>query len=147
MELHDALTRIEEIRLRLAEAELFRGYRAGPVAASGLLAGAAAAFQAVTLPEPAESVGAYLALWIGVAVLSVLAAALGMLARGATPTRAATWSALGQLLPCLLAGVLVTAALAPRGPDLAALLPGLWQVLLSLGMFASARFLPRPAYA
>ena len=70
-----------------------------------------------------------------------------MAARGHTPTRAATWSAVGQLLPCLLAGVLLTAALVPQGPDAAALLPGLWQVLFSLGLFASARFLPRPVYA
>jgi hypothetical protein len=144
MELRDALTQIEEIRLRLAEAELFRGYRAGPAAVSGLLAATAAAVQGVVLPEPAGWVPAYLAFWFGVALLSVLAAGLGMLARGPTPTRAATWAAVGQLLPALLAGVLVTAALVPQGPDAAALLPGLWQVLFGLGLFASARFLPRP---
>lgn len=147
MELRDALTQIEEIRLRLAEAELFRGYRAGPAAFSGLLAVAAAGLQAAVWPEPAEHVPAWLALWLGVALLSVVAAGLGMLARGMTPTRAATWSAVGQLLPCLLAGGLVTAALAPQGPELVARLPGLWQVLFGLGLFASARFLPRPVYA
>src|SRR5690242_6154906 len=116
MELRDALTQIEEIRLRLAEAETSRGYRAGPAALSGLLAGAAAAVQAAVLPEPAAAVPAYLALWVGDALLSVLAAGLGMAARGHTPSRAATWSAVGQLLPCLLAGVLRTAALVPQGP-------------------------------
>ena len=38
MELRDALSHIAEIRLRMAETELFRGYRSLPVAMSGLLA-------------------------------------------------------------------------------------------------------------
>jgi hypothetical protein len=66
---------------------------------------------------------------------------------GASRTRAVTWLALSQFAPCLLAGVLVTLAIARFAPDHAELLPGLWQVLFSLGVFASCRLLPRAVFA
>ena len=46
MELRDALTQITEIRLQLARTEVFRGYRAMPVAFSGGVAVLAALIQA-----------------------------------------------------------------------------------------------------
>ncbi len=53
MELRDALTQITEIRLQLARTEVFRGYRAMPVAFSGGVAVLAAVIQAVTISDPA----------------------------------------------------------------------------------------------
>ena len=73
MELRDALTQITEIRLQLARTEVFRGYRAMPVAFSGGVAVLAAVIQAVTIPDPAAlRSGPYLGLWIGAAVVSAL---------------------------------------------------------------------------
>ena len=46
MELREALTQITEIRLQLARTEVFRGYRAMPVAFSGVVALAAGLIQA-----------------------------------------------------------------------------------------------------
>ena len=65
MELREALTQISEIRRRVAQTELFRGYRAVPVAFSGLLALATAAVQMLYLPYPADHPSAYIALWVG----------------------------------------------------------------------------------
>src|SRR5579862_3211690 len=65
MELHEALTQISEIRQRVAQAEVFRGYRAVPVAFSGLLALATALVQMMCLPQPQDNPTAYLALWVG----------------------------------------------------------------------------------
>jgi hypothetical protein len=42
------------------------------------------------------------------------------------------------------AGVLVTFVLVDRAPGIAWMLPSLWLVTFSLGVFASCRFLPRP---
>src|SRR6185437_11736127 len=56
------------------------------------------------------------------------------------------WMAVEQFLPCVLAGGLVTAALARGAPESVALLPGLWAVLFSLGVFASCRLLPRATF-
>ena len=54
-----------------------------------------------------------------------------------------TWLAVGQFAPCLLAGALVTIAIVRHAPEHAVLLPGLWQVFFSLGVFASCRLLPK----
>jgi hypothetical protein len=89
MELHEALSQISEIRQQMARTEVFRGYRALPVAFSGVLALAAALGQSVWIRDPGEQLTAYLTLWM---------------------------------------------------------LPGLWQVLYSLGIFASCRLLPRATF-
>jgi hypothetical protein len=150
MELHDALSQISEIRRQMARTEVFRGYRAVPVAFSGLLAMAAAAIQSAWIADPAEQVAAYLALWVGAAVVSAIGAGTEMFLRArqsASPwRRAVTWMAVEQFLPCLVAGVLLTAVLARREADSLWMLPGLWQVLYSLGIFASCRLLPRPTF-
>jgi hypothetical protein len=146
MELRDALAQISEIRLRLAGAEVFRGYRSGPAAFSALLAVGAAAIQAAWIPEPARATHLYLALWTGAAALSAIAVIAAMLGSRRVDRRTAGF-ALEQLLPSLLAGGLVTFALARFAPGTLWLLPGLWQVFFSLGLFASARLLPRPMVA
>lgn len=149
MELRDALTQIAEIRLQMARTEVFRGYRAAPVAISGLLAFTAMAIQAAAIPDPIRQIGAYLGLWLGAAVLSAIAAGVGMALRGATTSawrRQITWLAVEQFVPCLVAGGLVTAVLTRSATESLWILPGLWQVLFSLGIFASCRLLPRATF-
>ena len=51
-----------------------------------------------------------------------------------------------QFVPCLVAGGLLTATLAVASPESLWLLPGLWQILFSLGIFASCRLLPRATF-
>ena len=150
MELHEALTQISEIRLQMARTEVFRGYRSVPVAFSGLLALLAAGIQPYWVPDPAQNFTAYLVLWAGVAVVSVLAAGTEMwirCQRSASPlTREITWLAVEQFLPGVVAGVLLTFVLGSCAPESLALLPGLWQMLYSLCIFASCRLLPRKIF-
>ncbi len=150
MELREALTQITEIRLQLARTEVFRGYRAMPVAFSGGVALLAALIQAATIADPIGQIGAYLALWIVAAVISGMAAGLEMVVRarnaGSPMTRELTWLALEQFCPCLLAGALLTIVLARTAPSSVWMLPGLWQVVYSLGIFASCRLLPRATF-
>src|SRR5579859_5519845 len=107
MELREALTQISEIRQQMARTEVFRGYRALPVAFSGLLAVLAALFQSVYVRDPAQDVWGYLGLWIGTAVLSAVAAGVEMSLRwreaGPSLRREITWLAVEQFLPCLVA--------------------------------------------
>jgi len=151
MELREALTQIAEIRRQIAKGDVFRGYRSAPVAVSGLLALAAAVVQPYLVADPAGQFGAYLALWVSVAVLSVLGVAVETGVRIAmTHDRAylePTRLALEQFLPSVVAGVLVTVVFVRHAPASVALLPGLWQIIFSLGIFASARLLPRPIFA
>ena len=53
------------------------------------------------------------------------------------------WSAVEQFLPAGVAGGLLTAVLLEYAPEDLWMLPGLWQLLVSLGVFASVRSLPR----
>ena len=146
MELHEALSQISEIRRQMARAEVFRGYRAVPVAGSGLLAVGAMAWQSSWIARPEERLGAYLALWVGSAAVSLLwsVGEMGLRAHRAPGPwgRRVTWMALEQFLPCLLAGGLLTAVIARSAPESSWMLPGLWQVLFALGVFASFRLLP-----
>jgi hypothetical protein len=150
MELDEALSQIAEIRRQVARTTVFRGYRALPVAFSGVLALVAGGAQAWWLPEAAQNPTAYLTLWIEVAVLSVLATAGEMAWRlvqsGSSLERAKTSVAVTQFVPCLAAGALLTVVLVRWAPETLWMLPGLWQVLFGLGIFASWRCLPHAVF-
>jgi hypothetical protein len=151
MELRDALVQIAEIRRQMAKSDVFRGYRSTPVAASGLLAVTAAIAQPYVVADPAADIVPYLTLWISMAVVSMAGVAIEMIVRShlthdrthLEPMRLAV----EQFLPAVIAGVLVTVVLVRVLPDNVALLPGLWQIMFSLAIFASARLLPRPVFA
>jgi hypothetical protein len=150
MELREALTQITEIRLQLARTEVFRGYRAMPVAFSGGVAVLAAVIQTATIADPRAQIGQYLALWVGAAVVSGLAAGLEMMIRArnaaTSVTRELTWLAIEQFCPCVMAGALVTVVLLRAVPESLGLLPGLWQIFYGLGIFASCRLLPKATF-
>ncbi len=150
MELHEALTQISEIRRQVARTEVFRGYRALPVAFSGLLALAVAGYQHVWLPDPARDLPLYLSTWIGAALVSMLATGIEMVLHyrrlGSQLKRETTWLAIEQFLPCVAAGGLLTFAVVAYTPDSLWMLPGLWALFFSLGIFASYRLLPRPTF-
>jgi hypothetical protein len=134
----------------MARTEVFRGYRAMPVAFSGLLALGAAALQAAWITNPAEEMSAYLALWVGAATVSAIGAGTEMTLRARQSLspwrREVTWLAVEQFLPCLVAGGLLTFVLVQFASESLWMLPGLWQILYSLGVFASCRLLPRATF-
>src|SRR5262245_20478757 len=129
MELHEALTQITEIRRQLARTEVFRGYRALPIAFSGILALATAGVQAIFLPDPVANVAIYLALWLGAAFLSMLATGIEMVwhlrHRATTLEPEKTRLALEQFCPAIAAGGLVTLVLVRHAPESVWMLPGL----------------------
>jgi hypothetical protein len=55
--------------------------------------------------------------------------------------------AVEQFLPSVGASLLVTLALLRYVPAALWMLPGIWQLIFSLGVFSSCRFLPRPMLA
>ena len=151
MELRDAISQISQIRMQMARAEKLRGLRAIPVAFSGVLAVVAGFAQIAWVELPATEIRPYLTIWLGAAVLSALTAGLEMAARcrvsQSALTRSTALLAIEQFLPCMVAGGLVTFAITSFAPESTWLLPGLWQVLFSLGLFASHRLLPRPVFS
>jgi len=56
-------------------------------------------------------------------------------------------AAIEQFIPAGVAGILLTVVLFRFAPQSLWMLPGLWQIVFSLGIFASCRSLPRPMFA
>lgn len=150
MELHEALSQISEIRGQIARTETFRGYRSATVAGTAAVACLAAVVQAVWIESPAEQLAQYLTVWLGAAAVCVVATAVEMIVRcrkAVSPLAVSiTWLAVEQFGPCLLAGAAVTGAIVMFVPQGVVLLPGLWSVLFSLGVFASCRLLPKQIF-
>jgi len=150
-DLDKALADITEIRSQLARGIEFRGYGPLTVAATGVLALAAAAVQALWLPEPATNVMAYIGLWIATATISVVLIGIETVARSRRIHRGLAdemiHAANEQFVPAGVAGALLTFVLFQFAPETLWMLPGLWQIVFSLGFLASCRSLPRPMFA
>jgi hypothetical protein len=148
MELDEALRQISDIHRQMARTEVYRGYRSVTVAATGVLALLGAAIQPWWVPRPDAEIGTYLTLWIAMAGASVVLAAIEMGSRawaaGPGLSRQLTQIAAEQFLPSLAVGALLTLCIVRAAPQEAWLLPGLWSLVFSLGIFASRRLLPRP---
>jgi hypothetical protein len=150
-ELNKALDDISSIRLQVARSTDFRGSGPATLAATGMIAMAAALSQRRWVHDPAHHLSAYLAIWVSTAAVSASLIAVEMFAR----TRRVHGGmademirmAVEQFLPSVAAGGLMTYALAHFAPAEAWMLPGLWQVIFSLGVFSSCRFLPKPMIA
>jgi hypothetical protein len=150
MELHEALSQISEIRAQIARTETFGGFRSLTVGFSGVLGIAASVVQADRLPRPMDQIWDYIDLWAAVAVISLIVVAIELIysdtVARSTLRRRLTLLAIGQFVPCLIAGGAVTLVIAVASPETAWMLPGLWAVLFSLGVFACSRLLPRPTF-
>lgn len=146
-ELHRALGDIQSIRRQVAGATEFRGYGPAALAGTGLLAVVGAMLQALVVPEPSLTAGAYLTVWIGTAACCVVLAGVTMWTRSRRLHSGLSDVMIGmavqQFAPVLVAGTLVTLVLARCAAASVWMLPGLWMVLFSLGIFASCRFLPK----
>ena len=147
-DLNKAIGDISSIRMQVARSTEFRGYGPATLAATGLFAVAAGAAQALWLPDPVNHVMAYLAIWISTAIVS--AALIGTQMRTRTHrvhsglANEMILMAVEQFLPSAAAGTLLTFAIVRYVPGAAWMLPGLLQIVFSLGVFSSCRFLPRP---
>jgi hypothetical protein len=147
MELRDALTQISDIRRQMARAHVFRGYRAATAACSGVLALLAASVQRDLAPNPFVDVIPYLSIWGLAALGSLLLVAIEIATRhmrsDSMLQRELSLATIECLTPSLVAGALLTLALAAYARSGMWLLPGLWSILFSMGLFACRRVMPR----
>jgi hypothetical protein len=149
-DLNRALTDISVIREQLARGTEFRGYGPAALTATGILALVAAGAQALWLKDPSAQVHLYVWLWAVTAGVCLLVIGTETIQRSrrahgdlAVPM---LQSAVEQFLPAIVAGGLLTVVLQRVAPQSLWMLPGLWQIIFSLGVFASCRFLPRPMF-
>jgi hypothetical protein len=149
-DLDKALADITAIRSQMARGAEFRGYGPMTIAATGVLAIAAAGAQALWLPDPAADVHVYIALWVATAVICAILIGIEMVARTRRIHSGLAdemiHAATEQFIPAGVAGVLLTVVLYRFAPQTLWMLPGLWQIVFSLGIFASCRSLPRAMF-
>jgi hypothetical protein len=147
-DLNQALTDISSIRRQVARTTQFHGYGPATLTATGLFALGAAALQAHYLPAPDRRFPGYLLIWTLTAALSAALIAVQTLTRTRRIHSGLAdemiHQAVEQFLPSVAAGALLTFVFMRLLPAAQWMLPGLWQIVFSLGVFASCRFLPRP---
>ena len=146
-DLDKALTDILLIRNQIAAGTAFRGYGPSAVALTAVFAAVTLMLQQLFLDDATLQPLTFFAGWVLTAVLSLLVTGSEMIARarrhhsGLADTM--ILQAVEQFLPAAVAGVLLAAILLKFAPGELWLLPGLWQLLVGLGIFASLRSLPR----
>jgi hypothetical protein len=151
-ELQEALSEIHSIRNQVAHGTEFRGYGPASIAVSGILALLVAAVQTQWMAKSANTDPAiWLGVWAGTAVVSVLLTGLETFARARRVhvgfAREMVQSAVTQFLPAVMVGFLLTVVMMRVAAQECWMLPGLWELIFSLGVFASCRFLPRQMFA
>jgi hypothetical protein len=146
-DLDKALADIFAIRSQIAAGTAFRGYGPATVAATGGVALLTAILQFLWLDNPTDQPLTFLAAWAAAALLSGGLVWVEMQARSRRHhsglADAMIQQAVEQFLPAGVAGVLLAIMLWKFAPETLWMLPGLWQILVSLGVFASVRSLPR----
>jgi hypothetical protein len=149
-DLRQALAEINAIRTQVARDTQFRGYGPVSIAASGVLAFAVAALQSRFSPDGSDF-SAFLQVWIATAAASVLMTAVETVMRSrrvhSDLANEMLYAAAEQFVPAVVVSILLTVVMMRNAPHEAWMLPGLWQLMFSLGVFASCRFLPRQMVA
>lgn len=143
MKVEEALSQISEIRAHLARTEVCRVYRPLPVLLSGFVALGGALVQ--TRVPGTEAGDGYILFWLALAVASAGLCGAEILANYLNENqheRKKTRCTVGQFVPCLVAGGVVTAGAAGSG-TFVPMLPGLWAIFFALGILASRPYLPR----
>jgi hypothetical protein len=146
-DLDKALADIIAIRSQIAAGTAFRGYGPAAIAATSGVSLLTAVLQYLWLDDPTGQPLAFLLGWAVAAAVSALMIWTEMQARSRRHhsglADAMIHQAIEHFLPSGIAGVLLAVVLWKFAPEALWTLPGLWQVLVSLGVFASVRSLPR----
>jgi uncharacterized membrane protein (DUF485 family) len=119
---------------------------------SGVLALLVAAVQTQWMANPAKpDLAMWLGVWVGTAAVALCLTGIETLVRARRVhvgfAREMIQSAVTQFLPAVMVGFLLTAVMVRMAADECWMLPGLWELIFSLGVFASCRFLPRQMFA
>jgi hypothetical protein len=142
---YHGLAEVQSARPLTRNAQL-RPYGSVTLAVTAALALVAAALQALWVKEPSHQMAAYLTIWIATATVSLTVICVDALARALraplVQETAMVLLALGQFMPAVVAGLTLTVVLLRCAPQSLWMLPGLWQVLFSLGVFSSCQYLP-----
>lgn len=142
-----ALADITNIRSHLAAGTMFRGFGPAVMAVTGGLAIVTAGAQSIWFDALAREPLIFLLCWVVTAIISAGLIGAEMLARSrrhhAGLADAMVVNAIEQFVPAGFAGGAIACVLLKFAPESLWILPGFWQILVALGIFASVRSLPR----
>ncbi|WP_132255482.1 hypothetical protein [Methylobacterium segetis] len=148
-DLDRALADLVTIRAQLARQTTFRGFGAAALAITACLAFATSLAQSAWPNQLAAEPAVYFGVWIATAVVAATLIGVEALRRAhrlhAGLADAMVAQAIEGFLPAGGTGVCLGLVLAGCAPDQLWMLPGLWQILVGLGLFASVRILPQGA--
>ena len=146
-ELNRALGDIVEIRTQIAAGTAFSGYGPTTVALTGIIGFVAASVQRLWPNVFAYNAQAFVVFWIVTGGICASAVCLEMRGRSrrlhSYLADTMLSQALEQFLPAAAASFLLPLFLLRFSPQSIWMMPGLWQLFVSLGIFASIRTLPR----
>ncbi|GMT48875.1 MAG: hypothetical protein IEMM0008_0414 [bacterium] len=157
MEINEALDHISEIHRHLNKTEVYRGIGSFPVALSGLITFVAGYLQPFFVSEGDPIT--FVVYWSGLALIN-LTIAFGVIGynyffRESPLDRKRTRTTIGQFLPSVLVGLIITffltlhidtAGLHYESSDIDTTLfylPGIWAALFGLGILSSRPYLPK----
>jgi hypothetical protein len=144
MDLTRALDDIAEIHRQIAKAEVYRGYRSAPLAASGLIGLAAAYVQPAGLA--ADPLG-FVTYWLAIAACAAFIGASEIIynyvVHDDVVERRRTRRVIGPFMPSVAGAAAITAGIVRFDVALVPLLPGVWALCFGIGTFASRLYLPR----
>ena len=147
MRINEALQQLDAISAVADRATTFQGLRSAPTAVTSVIAVAAAIIQRQLVSQSGDPLLSYLMLWVGVAVTALSVVLADMVLRYyRDPTaraRRMTLEVLTRLAPSMVVGAALTVIVFVSAREVTWMLPGLWSVLLGLGIFAASSLLPR----
>jgi len=145
-DIESALSDIGRIRDQLAASTRFQGFTPAVIALTGCLAIALAALQTVQSGLSDEPILLFVT-WILLALICACLIATDAIARARRLHRAMADTMLNttlrHFLPVCAAGGVIAFILLTRAPQVVWTLPGLWQILVSIDVFAALANLPR----
>jgi len=145
-DLDKALADILAIRNQIAAGTAFRGYGPAAIAATSGLAALTMVLQLLFLADATAAPQKFLGGWLVTALVASAIIGVEMRARSRRHhsglADAMITQAVEQMLPAGMAGFALAAVMLQFAPETLWMLPGLWQLLMGLAVFASARSLP-----
>lgn len=142
-----AISEIADIRAQLAAGARFRSIAPMASAMTGVLALAVAVAQTLWPDTLAQDALRYIAVWAGFTIASIAIVAVEAITksrwRRGQMAGTVLKSTLRLVVPFVAAGILITFVVCRLAPGGAWILPGLWQMLISLLGFSALSSMPR----
>jgi hypothetical protein len=146
-DINKALSDIGEIRTQIAAGTSFRGYGPATIVITGVIGLATAIAQSVFRILPDTTPAFFVWSWVGAGLLSAALVRIEMQGRSrrhhSSLADTMIAQAIEQFLPAAAACLFIPIFLLRFEPRVLWTMPGLWQLFVSLGIFASVRTLPR----